>query len=170
MTTNRWLNEIDEIVKDFCKMFEICVEKLKDFLDIIFLSTKNFYCVETIINLLNVLRKLIFIIDVIILIFVEKTMIRRIDDAIDNFKRFDNIMMILLNVSYFFTSFIALFNSKKFFQASNWDSYSFQRTKYFESRVIISRLLINRSIFYDLTRLIFFSTKTKSSWFDLKRR
>ena len=85
------------------------------------------------------------------------------------FKRSKMKIALRMTLSYFRIKFITSSSSKRFFYSLCWGAYSFQRTRYFESRRAICRLFISRSIFYDLTRSMFLSTKIEFDWFERER-
>ena len=90
----------------------------------------------------------------------------RIDVFLIN-KRSKMIIVRRIIFSYSLIKFITSFNFKKFRQISYSKSQFFQRIKYFDSRFLIWRLLIKRSISKNFIVAIFFSTNMK---FELLNR
>ena len=82
----------------------------------------------------------------------------------------DKMIVVLIIFSYLRIKFATFSSFDKLRQSSNFDSYSRQRIKYSNSRRLIWRLLIKRSISNDLILSIFFSTNIESRWFDRFRR
>ena len=75
------------------------------------------------------------------------------------------IMIRRMTFSYSLINFITSFNFEKFRQTSYSKSQFFQRIKYFDSRFLIWRLLIKRSISKNFIVAIFLSTNTKFELF-----
>lgn len=74
-------------------------------------------------------------------------------------KRLDMYVVFFINFSYFRINFIMFFIFNKFFHSFHFDSYFFQRIKYFESRLKI----LYRIIFFNLNNL----TLTMFFWINI---
>jgi hypothetical protein len=84
-------------------------------------------------------------------------------------RRSDNDVVFFMNFSYSLMSFRAFWSFAIFLHSSYCESHSFYLTRYSRSRRAVIRLLINRSISYDLIVSMSFFISTDSDSSDRER-